>query len=57
MRRYYNPDATIKPYPTVTIVTPASTLLGTPRVKKWRTRRYRTPVSGTSIMMAAIEMR
>lgn len=51
---HYNPAATINPYPTVTIVIPAKILLGTPLVKKCLTRRYRTPVSGTSIMIAAV---
>lgn len=43
------------PYPTLMIIAYAITLLGTPRVKKCRTCRYRWPVWESSIMMAAIK--
>ncbi len=50
----YRPAAIIRPYPTV-ITTPNDIrLAGIPRLRKCRTRRYRCPVSGTSIMMAAM---
>lgn len=52
--RHYNPARYINPYPTETITPNDIKLDGIPLVKKWRTFRYRWPVWGTSVMMAAI---
>lgn len=51
---HYKPAILIKTYPTVTTITNETRLPGIPRVRKWLTRRYRCPVPGISIMMAAI---
>lgn len=53
--RTYIPAASIKPYPNVITVAKARIEAGTPRVKKCFTCRYRTPVSGTSIIIAAVD--
>lgn len=49
----YKPATYISPYPRVTITTKDMRLAGIPRVRKWRTWRYRWPVCGTSVMIAA----
>jgi len=53
--RYYNPAANISPYPKLMITAKAMILAGIPLVKKCLTCKYRTPVSGTSIMIAATQ--